>query len=95
MLQFAVVIIGAGDEVYLTGTIYSARDAAYKRMVEDLACGRGLPFDPGGAVIYYVRPTPPKPGQALGSAGPTISYRMDTFTPTMLKQGVRALIGKR
>jgi fumarate hydratase subunit beta len=86
--------IKAGDEVFLTGTIYTARDAAHKRMVEDLAAGKGLPFDPEGAVIYYVGPTPPKPGQVLGSAGPTTSYRMDKYTPTMLRQGVRAVIGK-
>ena len=86
--------IRAGDEVYITGTIYTARDAAHKRMVEDLEAGRPLPFDPEGAVIYYVGPTPPKPGQAIGSAGPTTSYRMDKYTPTMLKLGVKAVIGK-
>jgi fumarate hydratase subunit beta len=86
--------IKAGDEVFLSGTIYTARDAAHKRMVEDLAAGKGLPFDPSGAVIYYVGPTPPKPGQVIGSAGPTTSYRMDKFTPTLLQQGVRAVIGK-
>ncbi|MFO7273768.1 MAG: fumarate hydratase C-terminal domain-containing protein, partial [Bacillota bacterium] len=59
--------IRAGDEVYITGTIYTARDAAHKRMVEDLEAGRPLPFDPHGAVIYYVGPTPPKPGQVIGS----------------------------
>lgn len=89
-----VQAIRSGDEVYLTGTIYTARDAAHKRMVDDLAAGKPLPFDPTGAVIYYVGPTPPKPGQALGSAGPTTSYRMDKFTPTMLRQGVKAVIGK-
>nr|PZN74089.1 MAG: Fe-S-containing hydro-lyase [Bacillota bacterium] len=86
--------IRAGDEVYITGTIYTARDAAHKRMVEDLEAGRPLPFDPHGAVIYYVGPTPPKPGQVIGSAGPTTSYRMDKYTPTLLKLGVRAVIGK-
>ncbi len=86
--------IKAGDEVYISGVIYTARDAAHKRMVEDLAAGRPLPFDPQGAVIYYVGPTPPKPGQIIGSAGPTTSYRMDKFTPEMLKQGVKAVIGK-
>ncbi|MEW8979740.1 MAG: Fe-S-containing hydro-lyase [Symbiobacterium sp.] len=86
--------IRSGDEVYITGTIYTARDAAHKRMVEDLEAGRPLPFDPQGAVIYYVGPTPPKPGQAVGSAGPTTSYRMDKYTPTMLRQGVKAVIGK-
>ncbi len=89
-----VKVIRAGDEVYLSGTVYTARDAAHKRMVDDLAAGKPLPFDPTGAVIYYVGPTPPKPEQALGSAGPTTSYRMDKFTPEMLKQGVRAVIGK-
>jgi fumarate hydratase subunit beta len=86
--------IKSGDEVIISGMIYTARDAAHKRMVEDLASGKGLPFDPQGAVIYYVGPTPPKPGQVLGSAGPTTSYRMDKFTPEMLKQGVKAVIGK-
>jgi len=86
--------IRSGDEVYITGTIYTARDAAHKRMVEDLEAGRPLPFNPQGAVIYYVGPTPPKPGQAVGSAGPTTSYRMDKYTPTMLRQGVKAVIGK-
>ncbi|OTA40592.1 MAG: fumarate hydratase, partial [Symbiobacterium thermophilum] len=86
--------IRSGDEVYITGTIYTARDAAHKRMVEDLEAGRPLPFDPQGAVIYYVGPTPPKPGQVIGSAGPTTSYRMDKYTPTMLKLGVKAVIGK-
>lgn len=86
--------IKSGDEVIITGTIYTARDAAHKRMVDDLASGKGLPFDPQGAVIYYVGPTPPKPGQVLGSAGPTTSYRMDKFTPEMLSHGVKAVIGK-
>lgn len=86
--------IKAGDEVYITGTIYTARDAAHKRMVDDLAAGRSLPFATQGAVIYYVGPTPPKPGQVIGSAGPTTAYRMDKFTPEMLRQGVKAVIGK-
>ena len=86
--------IKAGDEVLITGTIYTARDAAHKRMVEDLEAGKGLPFDARGTVIYYVGPTPPKPGQVIGSAGPTTSYRMDKFTPEMLKNGVKAVIGK-
>ncbi|HWI60730.1 MAG TPA: Fe-S-containing hydro-lyase [Symbiobacteriaceae bacterium] len=86
--------VKAGDEVYLTGTIYTARDAAHRRMVDDLAAGKGLPFDAQGAVIYYVGPTPPKPGQVIGSAGPTTSYRMDKYTPDMLQHGVKAVIGK-
>jgi fumarate hydratase subunit beta len=90
----AIKEIKAGDEVILSGVIYTARDAAHKRMIEDLEAGRPLPFDPQGAVIYYVGPTPPKPGQVIGSAGPTTSYRMDKYTPEMLKQGVKAVIGK-
>lgn len=86
--------IKAGDEVVITGAIYTARDAAHKRMVDDLAAGKSLPFDPDGAVIYYVGPTPPKPGQVIGSAGPTTAYRMDKFTPEMLRQGVKMVIGK-
>jgi fumarate hydratase subunit beta len=94
LIQAQISQIKSGDEVIISGTIYTARDAAHKRMVDDLASGKGLPFDPQGAVIYYVGPTPPKPGQVLGSAGPTTSYRMDKFTPEMLKQGVKAVIGK-
>lgn len=86
--------IRAGDEVLISGYIYTARDAAHKRLVEDLAAGKPLPIDAQGAVIYYVGPTPPKPGQVIGSAGPTTSYRMDKYTPEMLKQGVKAVIGK-
>jgi fumarate hydratase subunit beta len=90
----AVAQVRAGDEVLISGVIYTARDAAHKRIVEDLEAGRPLPFDPNGAIIYYVGPTPPKPGQVIGSAGPTTAYRMDRYTPTMLQHGVRALIGK-
>ncbi|MFZ5823038.1 MAG: fumarate hydratase C-terminal domain-containing protein, partial [Bacillota bacterium] len=86
--------IKAGDEVIISGEIYTARDAAHKRMVEDMQAGKPLPFDTQGAVIYYVGPTPPKPGQVIGSAGPTTSYRMDKYTNDMLKQGVKAVIGK-
>jgi fumarate hydratase subunit beta len=89
-----IATVKAGDEVYLTGEIYTARDAAHKRMVEDLAAGKELAFNLEGAVIYYVGPTPPKPGQIIGSAGPTTSYRMDKYTPEMLRRGVKAVIGK-
>ena len=84
----------AGDAVWIDGTIYVARDAAHKRMVEGLARGEELPFDPRGAVIYYMGPSPAKPGQPIGSAGPTTSYRMDPYTPRLLAQGVVGLIGK-
>lgn len=84
----------AGDQVRIYGTIYVARDAAHKRMVEALGRGEPLPFDPKGAIIYYMGPSPAKPGAVIGSAGPTTSYRMDPYTPTMLEQGVKGLIGK-
>ena len=84
----------AGDIVYLTGTIYTSRDAGHKRMCEALARGEELPFDPMNATIYYVGPTPAKPGQPIGSAGPTTSGRMDAYAPTMMSVGARGMIGK-
>lgn len=84
----------AGDRVYLTGTIYTSRDAGHKRMCEALAKGAALPFDPTDATIYYVGPTPAKPGQVIGSAGPTTSGRMDAYAPTMMSVGARGMIGK-
>lgn len=84
----------AGDTVYLTGTIYTSRDAGHKRMCETLAKGEDLPFNPKDATIYYVGPTPAKPGQVIGSAGPTTSGRMDAYAPTLLSVGARGMIGK-
>ena len=84
----------AGDTVYLTGEIYTSRDAGHKRMCEALARGEALPFDPMNATIYYVGPTPAKPGQVIGSAGPTTSGRMDAYAPTMMSVGARGMIGK-
>lgn len=84
----------AGDRVLITGTIIAARDAAHKRLVETLARGEQLPVDLDGAVVYYVGPSPAKPGQAIGAAGPTTSGRMDAYTPTLLEQGLRGMIGK-
>ena len=84
----------AGDTVYLTGTIYTSRDAGHKRMCEALARGEELPFDPKDATIYYVGPTPAKPGQVIGSCGPTTSGRMDPFSPTMIEHGQVCMIGK-
>ncbi len=84
----------AGDTVYLTGDIYTSRDAGHKRMCETLAKGEKLPFDPMDATIYYVGPTPAKPGQVIGSAGPTTSGRMDAYAPTMMSVGARGMIGK-
>lgn len=83
-----------GDTVHLTGTIYTSRDAGHKRMCEALARGEELPFDPMDATIYYVGPTPAKPGQVIGSAGPTTSGRMDAYAPTMMSVGARGMIGK-
>lgn len=84
----------AGDTVYLTGEIYTSRDAGHKRMVEALTRGEKLPFDPENATIYYVGPSPARPGQVIGSAGPTTSGRMDAYAPAMLAQGARGMIGK-
>ena len=84
----------AGDTVYLTGDIYTSRDAGHKRMCETLEKGEPLPFDPMNATIYYVGPTPAKPGQVIGSAGPTTSGRMDAYAPTLMSVGARGMIGK-
>lgn len=84
----------AGDAVQITGTIYVGRDAAHKRMVAALDSGEELPFDPKGQIIYYMGPSPARPGRPIGSAGPTTSYRMDPYTPRMLEQGLKGMIGK-
>ena len=84
----------AGDRVYLTGEIYTSRDAGHKRMCETLAKGEKLPFDPVDATIYYVGPAPAKPGAVIGSAGPTTSGRMDAYAPTLMDVGARGMIGK-
>ena len=84
----------AGDSVLATGTIYTSRDAGHKRMCEALAKGEALPFEPQDATIYYVGPTPAKPGQVIGSAGPTTSGRMDAYAPTLMSVGARGMIGK-
>jgi fumarate hydratase subunit beta len=84
----------AGDVVLVTGTVIAARDAAHKRLVELLDAGRSLPFDPAGALIYYTGPTPERPGNVIGSAGPTTASRMDRWTPRLLELGAKALMGK-
>ncbi|HMM22939.1 MAG TPA: Fe-S-containing hydro-lyase [Selenomonadales bacterium] len=84
----------AGDSVLITGFIYSARDAAHKRLVEALDRGEKLPVDLTDQIIYYVGPSPAKPGQPVGSAGPTTSGRMDAYTPRLLDEGLRGMIGK-
>jgi len=84
----------AGDELLLTGTMYVGRDAAHKRMVETLEAGGLLPVDLKGQVIYFMGPTPARPGKIVGSAGPTSSYRMDTYSPRLMAEGLKAMIGK-
>jgi fumarate hydratase subunit beta len=84
----------AGALVRLTGTVYAARDAAHARLCAALERGEALPFDPCGAVLYYVGPTPGRADQVLGAAGPTTSYRMDPYAPRLLEAGVAAMIGK-
>ena len=83
-----------GDTVYLTGEVYTSRDAGHKRMVELLSRGEDLPFDPSNATIYYVGPSPARPGQVIGSAGPPTSGRMDAYAPRLLSVGARGMIGK-
>jgi len=83
-----------GDHVSITGVIYTARDAAHKRLIEMANKGEQLPFDLRGQIVYYVGPTPPKPGGVIGSAGPTTSMRLDPYTPRMLELGLKGIIGK-
>ena len=84
----------AGDTVLLSGTVYTARDAAHKRMMELLDAGKPLPVPLEGSAIYYVGPTPERPGQVIGSAGPTTSGRMDAYSPRLLELGLSVMIGK-
>ena len=89
-----LIDLKAGDYVYITGTIYSARDAAHKRMYETMLEGKEIPMDLKDNVIYYLGPTPAKEGQVIGSAGPTTSSRMDKYTPLLLEHGLNGMIGK-
>ena len=84
----------AGDRVLITGTIYTGRDAAHKKLVELIEKDSDVPFDLKGQIIYYVGPSPAKPGQVIGSAGPTTSYRMDAYTPLLIEKGLKGSIGK-
>lgn len=84
----------AGDKVSITGVIYVGRDAAHKRLVEALDAGKTMPFDPRGQIIYYMGPAPAKPGDPIGSAGPTTSYRMDPYAPRLMEVGLKGMIGK-
>ena len=83
-----------GDKVLITGTIYTARDAAHKRLVDLIEAGKELPFDIKGQIIYFVGPSPARPGMPIGSAGPTTSYRMDPYSPILLDAGLKGMIGK-
>lgn len=86
--------LNIGDKVLLTGVILTGRDAAHKRLIDLLNAGKELPVDIRGQVIYYVGPSPAKPGQAIGSAGPTTSYRMDAYAPRLMELGMKGMIGK-
>ena len=94
ILDEDIVKLRAGDSVFITGTIYTGRDAAHKRLVALLNNNEPLPFDPIGTAIYYVGPTPNKPDQPIGSAGPTSSYRMDAYSPALMEKGLKIMIGK-
>jgi fumarate hydratase subunit beta len=89
-----VAQLHAGDHVKFYGTIFTARDAAHRRMVAALSEGKPLPFDVRGQAIYYVGPSPARPGRVIGSAGPTTAMRLDPFTPPLIEQGLKVIIGK-
>ena len=89
-----VKTLHVGDELLLTGVMYVGRDAAHKRMIEALETGQPLPMDVKGQVIYFMGPTPARPGKIIGSAGPTSSYRMDTYSPRLMAEGFKGMIGK-
>ena len=90
----AIAQLHAGDKVTITGVIYVGRDAAHKRLVAALDAGEPLPFDPQGQIIYYMGPSPARPGRPIGAAGPTTSYRMDPYTPRLMEVGLKGMIGK-
>jgi len=89
-----LLTLKVGDKVYLTGVIYTARDQAHKQIIETIERGEEPPFPLENNIIFYVGPTPAKPGEAIGSAGPTTSYRMDSYTPYLLDRGLKGMIGK-
>ena len=84
----------AGEQVLISGIIYTARDMAHKRLCESMEAGKELPFELEGAVIYFMGPTPARPGRVIGAAGPTTSSRMDAFSPMLIEKGLRAMVGK-
>ncbi len=89
-----VRLLKAGEQVSLIGEIYTARDIAHKRLCESIDAGHELPFELEGAIIYFMGPTPARPGRVIGAAGPTTSSRMDAFSPKLIAKGLRAMIGK-
>ena len=90
----AVSKLRSGDKLLVSGTIYTGRDAAHKRLVDLIDKGEALPFDVKGQIIYFVGPTPARPGRPVGSAGPTTSYRMDAYSPKLIEKGLKGMIGK-
>ena len=90
----AIAQLHAGDKVTISGVIYVGRDAAHKRLVAALDAGQPLPFDPRGQIIYYMGPSPARPGRPIGAAGPTTSYRMDPYAPRLMEVGLKGMIGK-
>ncbi|MEF9918742.1 MAG: Fe-S-containing hydro-lyase [Eubacterium sp.] len=94
LTKYETVKLKAGDQVLISGVIYTARDAAHKRMIEQLENGEKLPVDFSDQIIYYVGPCPAKPGEIIGSAGPTTSHRMDAYAPTLIQHGLKGMIGK-
>jgi fumarate hydratase subunit beta len=89
-----IIKLKTGDKVLINGIIYTARDAAHKRIVEAIDSGGELPFDLNGQIIYYAGPSPARPGSVIGSCGPTTSSRMDAYTPKLLQHGLKGMIGK-
>lgn len=94
IFEDVITSLNVGDEVTISGVIFTARDAAHKKLVETIQQNQPLPFEFAGQVVYYVGPTPSKPNQPIGSCGPTSSYRMDRFSPTLMEQGLKVMIGK-
>ena len=94
LTEVDVRTLKAGDEVLISGIVYTARDMAHKRLRETIEAGKKLPFELAGAIIYFVGPTPARPGRIIGAAGPTTSSRMDAFSPILIAHGLRAMIGK-
>jgi len=89
-----VMQLEIGDKVLVSGVIYTARDAAHKRLLDLLEAGKPLPMEIKGQILYYVGPSPARPGRVIGAAGPTTSYRMDSYAPTLIRLGLKAMIGK-